>query len=150
MNLWFQCRYIPQTTILSGVIQPIANDKLIGDLEAHVIYLYILDPAPGFIQEDTEFETRRLFGQQDLLKVMQCQSAIDYVVNDENVPTPDIRCQTSNESHLSCGFCPIAIAGNLDKVEVCGYVETPQQIGEEDHSAFQHAHNSDFLAPIII
>ena len=43
----------------------------------------------------------------------------------------------------------MTVAGDLYEVDLRGYINISQQIGQKDHCAFQHTHNGDPLVAII-
>ena len=85
VNATIENAQIRQVAIMLRKIQPIADDKFIGNLKATVINRHVDFAAARLIKERANFYAVCLFVEEVINKVIHRRSGIDNVLNEQKV-----------------------------------------------------------------
>ncbi len=136
---------------LAGVVEAVSDDKLVLDLESDVFDLDVDLAAAGLAQEARGSKRFRLAGAHDVLQIMQRETGIDDIFDDNDV-APLQRCvEVFKQPHLTRGLRRGAIARDRDEVErdrTRGH--GAREVGQEHERALQHGDEVERLAVGIV
>src|SRR5579864_5439801 len=90
-----------QIAIVLIVIQTIAHHKFVGDREADIIRLDILNPARRLVEQRGNFQRLRLALLQHATQIAEREAGIENVLDENHVQTFDAGVEILVEAHLS-------------------------------------------------
>ena len=94
--LHIQHGQIGKVSILLLVIKSIPNHILIGNIEPHVIDGDVDGPSIGLTQQSTDFDRAGFLLRQGLDQILNGQSGVDDILNQQDIFAFDILCQFSD------------------------------------------------------
>ncbi len=163
---WRLCRHVrlgwavrtPQDVQVGQVpvallqIEPIADEQLVGHCEAHVPDGEVVDePAVRAVEEGHCGQRGRVPKRQCLAEVVQRQSRVDDVLDDQDVAAGDLRVQILEKANpgmaAPVGAC--GVAGELDEVDPVVDSDRTGQIGDEDNARLERRYQQR-LATLVI
>src|SRR5512133_1173208 len=147
---------VRQIPIALGVVQAVAHNEFIRNLEAHIVRFDGLLAPRGLIEQRGNFERPGLMGHQNSSQVSEREAGIEYVLDEDQIFVPHGMINIFGQADLT-GRIPsglqllswagaIAIAGNADEIESRIQVHLASKIAEENGRSFQHSDEDDAFA----
>src|SRR5436853_330351 len=88
-----------QVSVTLAVIEPIADDEFIGNLETDVFESDFNDAAGPAIQQRAHFKRFRISSGQRPQKIFQRETRVDNILNDEHILAGDIFFEVLRDSN---------------------------------------------------
>jgi hypothetical protein len=143
---------IGQVAVALVEIEAVTDEELVGDGEAHVANWEVFDqPAVGAIEERDCSERGRLSQRQRLAEVVERQTRIDDVLDDEGVAPDELGVEVFQETDpgVAARVCPGGIARELDEVEPMMDRDGAREVGNEDDARLQRR-DEQRLEPFVV
>ena len=129
---------IVKVAITLGNIKPVAHDEFIGKSEPHITKIG-LDLLHSFFQKKrTHFQARRIPRRKILSQVIQGQTTIDNVFDDDHVATGKIDIKVLHDPDDTTGLRRRAVGRHRHEVELNGKRDCASDIGHEHDCALEH------------
>src|SRR5205814_4340401 len=103
-----------QVSVTLAIIEPIAHDEFIRNLETDVFESDFNDAAGPAIQQRAHLKRFRISSGQRPQKIFQRETRVDNVLNDEHILAGDIFFEVLRNSNDA--FTVFAIAGNRQEI----------------------------------
>jgi hypothetical protein len=134
-------------------VEPVADEKLVGDGEPNVPHRQVLDQAPVRPVEERRHGHRSRASEVERLdQVVEGQPGIDDVLHDEHVPPldgePEILQQA--DAGVATERCAGAVAGQLDELELVWDLELAREIGQEDDARLEWRDEERLALAVVI
>ena len=130
---------IGKIPVIIGIVQTVADDKLIADLKAAEVGLVLAGMRAGLVEEGDGRDRRGLPCGEQLLEILHGQTGVDDVLDDHDVTAGDVVVKVLDEAHDAGRFGVLTVAGNGDEVHVNGAVHAAAEVDIEKGSALEHA-----------
>src|SRR5579871_4064942 len=147
--------HIRQVPVLFSVVQAVADDEFIRNLESDIVALNGQLAPRGFVEQGGDLEGLWLVGQEEFSKESQRQPGIENVLDQDDIFAFHGLVHVLGDAYLTGGVPAvlqfvrgaraIAIAGDADKVERGIEVQVAGQVAEENGCPLQYAHEDDGL-----
>ena len=136
---------------LTGVVEAVADDELVLDLESDIFDLDVDLAAAGLAQQAGGPQDFRVAGAQDILQVVQREARVDDVFDDNDVAALQRRVEVFEQPHFAGAFRGGAVARDRDEVERhrAGR-HRAGQVGEKDEGALEDGHEMQRLAVRVV
>ena len=123
---------------LSRVIEAVADDELVLDLESDIFHLDVDLAAARLAQQAGRAQRFRVARAKHVLQVAQCQARIDDVFDDNDVAALERRVEVFEQSNLARALRGRAVARDGDEVERDrARSNGTREIGKKDERALQ-------------
>src|SRR6476469_4986823 len=90
---------VGQVAVALGPVQPIADDELVGDVEADVGDVDVVAHRVGFAHQRADPQRPRVAGREVSQQPRQRQARIDDVFDDQHVAVVDVAVEVLEDSH---------------------------------------------------
>jgi hypothetical protein len=144
-----EIRKIPETLV---EIEAVADEKLVGDGEAHETDGQILhEPAVRTVEQGDGGEGRRRAERERLAEVVQRQAGVDHVFDDQDVPAGDLAVEVLQQPDARVAALVGAggVARELEEVEPVGDADGAGEVGDEDEARLQRC-DQERLAAVVV
>ena len=131
-------RDVRQISVLLGVVQAVAHDEPILDLEADVVHLDVDLPPRRLAEQARRPQRRGTARAQYLLQVGQRQPGIDDVLDDDDVAPLERRCRDPSGAGPGRRLRAFAVARHGHEVQRAVAVACAREIRQEHECALQH------------
>jgi hypothetical protein len=133
-------------------VEPIPDEQLVGHCEAHVPDGKVVDEsAVGAVEEGHRGQRGRVPKRQCLAEVVQRQSRVDHVLDDQDVAAGDLRVQILEQANpgmaAPVGAC--GVAGELDEVDSVVDPDRAGEVGDEDDARLERRYQQR-LATLVV
>ena len=91
VDLGAQDAHEAQVAVALAVVEPVADDELVGDLEAHVVHRDVDQPPRGLVEQRADPERGRALAAQVADEVVERQAGVDDVLDEQDVLVGDAR-----------------------------------------------------------
>src|SRR3954471_10508015 len=126
-----------QVAVLLRVVQAVADDELVGDVEAEVadVEVHLLDAF--LAQERGDLERGGLASGEVPQQVFERQARVDDVLDDQDVEVAEVVIEVLEDAHDAGGLGGRAVGRDRHEVELQRQVDVPREIGHHDERALQ-------------
>src|SRR3954468_21324758 len=140
---------VGQVPVPLGEVEAVADDELVGDLEADVAHRHG-DLAPRRLgQQGADLEGGGLARFQVADQVREGQARVDDVFDHEHVAALDVDVEVFQDPHDPGGVGRVAVARDGHEVDRAGHGQVPHQVGHEENGALQHADQQQVAALVV-
>ena len=131
------------------VVEAVADDEAIRDLEADVAHRNLDLAARRLRQEGADLERRGAARGEVPHEVGERQARVDDVLDDEDVAALERRVEVLEDAHDAGGVGGGAVARDRHEVHLAGHPELAHQVGDEEDRAFEDADEEQLLACVV-
>ena len=89
VDLGAQDAHEAQVAVALAVVEPVADDELVGDLEAHVVHRDVHEAPRGLVEQGADPERGRALAAQVADEVVERQPGVDDVLDEQDVLVGD-------------------------------------------------------------
>src|SRR6185312_5834776 len=126
-----------QGAVALGVVDAVADDELVRDLEADPTRLHV-DLAPRrLVEQGADLDAAGVAGGEDVEHVPQGAAGVDDVLDHQQVAALDLAAQVLEDANFTAGFGGVAVGRYLEEVDLDRQIQLAHQIGDEDEGAAQ-------------
>ena len=136
---------VGEIAVVICVIEAVADDEFVRDLEAAHIGLVALGMARRLVQERDRRNGCGVPCAEELTQVLHGEARIDDVLDDDDMAARNVVVQILDEADDASGLRGCAVAGDSDEIHVNGAVHAAAQIDVEKRCALEHAHQHGAL-----
>src|ERR1035438_5818709 len=129
---------IGQVPVALGVVHAVADDKEVGNGEAHIIGLDLLDAARGLVEQSGDAESFGALLQEELAQVGKGEASVEDVFDDEYVLALDGLVEILDELDRAGGAHALSVTRCCDKVKGGVGLDRARQVSQKGRSAFEH------------
>jgi pimeloyl-ACP methyl ester carboxylesterase len=137
-----------QIAIRVLIIEPVAHDECVRNIEHHVIGLHIHFLATMLPQQHERADGGGPHFLQHGHQCFERVTRVENVVDDEHVPTGNFRQQLGINRQLARRGSVSAITARAHKADAQRQVDASHQIGHNHNAAGQHANDRERLATV--
>ena len=130
---------VGEIAVVICVIEAVADDEFVRDLEAAHIGLVALGMARRLVQERDRRNGCGVPCAEELTQVLHGEARIDDVLDDDDMAARNVVVQILDEADDASGLRGCAVAGDSDEIHVNGAVHAAAQIDVEKRCALEHA-----------
>jgi hypothetical protein len=112
-----------EVAIALGVVDAVADDEPVGDLEAEPFGFDFGLTAAGLGEQGADFHAARVARLEDFENVLKCMSGIDNIFDNQNVPTGDLAAQVLENADFPARFRGISIGLGFEEIDFDRQVE---------------------------
>ena len=144
-----QVRKVPEALV---EIEAVADEQLVRHGEADVAHGEIVNQAPVRAVEERRSSERPWLAQaQRLAEVVECETRVDDVLDDDHVAARDLGVEVLEEAdpRVAAGF-RAAVPGELEKVEPVMDRDRPREIGAEDRAGLQRGDEQRLAVGVVV
>ena len=134
-----------EVAVTLGVIQSVADHKMIRNFESDVVRADRLDAARGLVQQHANFHAARAQLAQFDHDLREGFAGVQYIVHHQDITAADIQAQFLGEDQFS-RFGPASVAGNADEIQAQREGKVPEQIRQENNGAVQERDNDQIAS----
>src|SRR5579871_4834650 len=134
---WLEYADIGQVAVPLSVVQAVADDEAVRNLEAGIVELHGLDALPTLIEQRADAQAERPALAKHLHQVVQGLPAIDDVFDDQDMLLLHRPFQVFEDAHDAARFGAVAVAGNGHIVDLQWQVNGACQVGDEGHGSLE-------------
>jgi len=135
--------------IALGKVHAVADDKLVGDFEGHVVGFDGDEATLGLVEAGGDLEGGGLVLEHQAAEIAESEAGVEDVFDDDNVLAFDRVVDVLDELNGAGGDAGAAVAGDSDEVEGVVNVDGAGEVGEEDGCAFEDSDEDDGLAGVV-
>src|ERR1035441_9855739 len=103
---------IRQVAVALGIVQAVADNEEVGDGEANVVGLDLLQTAGGLVEQRGDTQGFGVLLQKELAQVREGETGVENVLDHEHVLAFDGRIEVFDELDRAGGTLPLAVAGD--------------------------------------
>jgi len=140
---------VVDVAVAFGEVHAVANDELVGDLEAYVVGLDGDEAAIGLVEAGGDLERGGFVLEHEAAEITESETGIEDVFDDDDVLALDGVVDVFDELDGARGDAGAAVTGDSDEVEGGVDSDGAGEIGEEDGCAFENADEDDGLAGVV-
>ena len=141
---------VGQIAVHVAVVQPVADDEGVGDVEADEVRLHGHLAAVRLPQQDRRADARRAQVVDLRQQLPKRVARVENVVDQQHVAAANVGRQQIEVDHQRAGpRAPVAIAAGLHQIHAQRHVQPPDQVGEKHDAADQHADNRQRASLIV-
>jgi len=133
-----------------GEVHAVADDELVGDLEADVVGLDGDEAATGFVEAGGDLEGGGLVLEHEAAEIAKGEAGVEDVFDQDDVVAFDGVVDVLDELDGAGGDAGATVAGDGDEVECVVDGDGAGEIGEEDGRSLEHADEHDGLAGLLV
>jgi hypothetical protein len=134
-----------EVPVAFGVVEAVAHDEQVGDMEADVVGADRFAAAGGLLEEDADAKASRVGRTKARHDRSQRLTRVKNVVDDEDIPSAKVESQFLGEYQFA-GFGMGAVTGDAEKIEFDRQSQMPEQIGEEKHGSVEEGDDGEFAS----
>ena len=136
---------VGEIAVVICVIEAVADDEFVGDLEAAHVGLVALRVPRRLVEEGDGRDGRGIARAEELAQVLHREAGVDDVFDDDDVAAGDVVVEVLDETDDAGGLGRRAVAGDGDEIHVDRAVHAAAQINVEKRRALEHAHQHGAL-----
>src|SRR5271157_811504 len=129
-----------EVAVTLGVIQAVADYKMIWNFESDVVRADRLDAARWLVQQHANFHAARPQLAQFDHDLRERFAGIQYIVHHQDITAADVQAQFLGEDQFG-RFGPAPVAGNADEIQAQRQGKAPEQIRQKNNGAVQERDN---------
>src|SRR5439155_1033696 len=141
---------VGQVAILVVVVQPVTDDKGIGDVEAKVVRLQGDGLPTELAEQHHDADGQRAEVAQVADKMGKRVARIEDVVQQQDVTAANVGNEVGADAQLVGRGDGTAITRRLKEADAQRQVEAANKVGEENQAAGQHADDGERLAVVVL
>jgi hypothetical protein len=144
-----EVREVPEALV---EVEPVADEELVRDGEADVAHRDVLDePAVRPVEQRHGGERRWGAERERLAEVVERQTGVDDVLDDDDVAAGDLRVEVLEQPDAGVAALVGAgcVARELEEVEPVWNAERAREVGEEDEARFQRRDEQRLAADVV-
>jgi len=130
---------VEEIAVALGVVEAVADDEFVRDLETGVVGVDIGDAAVGLVKEDGDLEIFGFALLEDAEKVFEGHAGVEDVFDDDDGAAVDAGIEIAGESDLAAGVRALAVAGDGDEVEGNFAADLSGEVGQKEDGTFENA-----------
>src|SRR5918996_290797 len=150
VRLGLERGHVRQVPVLLGEVEPVPDHEHRGNLEAFVADIDV-DPLDlGLLHERAHLEAGRTAGPKVLEQVRQRQPRVDDVLDQQDVLVLDVVVEVLQDANHAGGLGGRPVRRDRHEVEPERQADVPGQVRHHHEGAFQHAHEEEILAAVVL
>ena len=146
VDLGVQRADVGQVAVTLGVVQAVADDELVGDVEADVGDVDVGAHGVGLAQQRAHPQRPRMPGREVAQQPGQRQPGVDDVLDDQHVAVVDVAVEVLEDPHHARRRRRRAVGADRHELQLRGQRDRPGQVGDEHDRALEHGDQQQVLA----
>ena len=134
-----------ELAVAFGEVEPVANDELIGDMEADEIGAYAGFPAALLLQQDAKADGGRIQLLDLVDDPLASVAGIEDIVDDENVGPFQVEPQHINDLWLLDWTGVITVAGDAHAIQPHRNTDMAEEVRREEDRPVDDGDDGDFI-----
>jgi hypothetical protein len=131
-------------------VEAVPDEELVRHGEAHVAHREVVDEPPvGSVEEGDRGQRGGSAEGQRLADVVQRQSRVDDVLDEEDVAALDRRVQVFDQPNARSPACAPVVAGERDEVERVRDRDRAREVGDEEDARLERG-DEERLAAFVV
>ena len=133
-------------------VEAVADEELVGDRETDVVDGQVVDEAAvGPVEQHCYPQARRVAERQQLAEVVERQAGVDDVLDEQDVEAGERDRRVLEQPHprVAAGR-GVAVAGQLDEVDLVRDWDRPGKVGEEDEARLQQRDEQQVAVGVVL
>jgi lysophospholipase L1-like esterase len=139
-----------QVAVALGVVDAIADDEFVGNVEADPFGGDIGLAAAGLVEQGADFHAAGMARVENFQHMLERVAGIDDIFHHQHIAPGDLAAQILQNAHFPARCHGIAIGGGFEEIDLDRQVQLAHQIGDEDEGTAQQADNHQLVGAGII
>ena len=145
VHLRVQRADVGQVAVALGVVEAVADDELVGDVEADVGDVDVGAHGVGFAQQRAHAQRPRPPRGQVAQQPGQRQPGVDDVLDDQHVAVVDVAVEVLEDAHHARRRRRRAVGADGHELQLGGQRDRPGEVGDEHDRALEHRDQQQVL-----
>src|SRR5829696_6181525 len=141
-------RNVRQIAIFPCIVEAVTNHEFIRNGEAHQVYLDLDRFRFLLLQQCDDSQVARVPPLQHVEQVLQGETAVDDVFNNNNAPALDVFVEILQDANHTGALRCRAIRGNRHEIDLERDRHLPHQVRHERDGAVEHSHQEGHVIAV--
>src|SRR5699024_4137083 len=143
-----QRAHVGQVAVALGVVQAVADDELVGDVESDVRDVELRGQGVGLAQQGDDLERPRVAVAKVLHQPRQGEAGVDDVLEDHHVAALDVAVAVLEDADDAGGGGGVAVRRHRHELHLRGQIQPAGEVGHEEDGALEHADQDEVLVGV--
>src|SRR6478672_9309070 len=140
----------PQVAVLLVVVEAVADDELVGDVEADVLHRDVDLDDVGLAQQRADLDRGGAARLEVGLDPRERQAGVDDVLDDEHVAAADVGVEVLEDADDAGGLRAGAVGRDRHPVHRRGAGEGTHEVGHDDDGTLEDTDEEELLALVVL
>ncbi|MNW59131.1 hypothetical protein D3C74_370310 [compost metagenome] len=138
-----------QVAVLLRVVQAVAHDELVGDVEADVAHVDLGLRGVGLAEHRRHLDRRGAAAAQVRQQPREREARVDDVLDDEHVAPREVGVEVLEDAHDARGLGARAVGRDGHPVHLDVVVQAAGEVGHDHDRSLEDAHEEQVLARVV-
>src|SRR5918998_3378546 len=148
-NLFLENADVGEVSVGAGEVQAVADDELVGDLEAKVLDVEVHLAPGGLCEEGTDLQGSGFPRPERAHEVGEGQAGVYDVFDDENVAAGNVLFQVLEDADDTARGGARTVGANVHEVQLARQVDFAHQVAHNHDGAAEDADEEEPLALVV-